>query len=421
MTRPPFSRRSFLKTTAALAGGWPIFNSFHKADAAGAKGPLIAYVGTYSSPLPIIRPGQVDQPPGNGKGIEWFQVDRKTGALTPSGVYETQTSPSCVALSADGTKLYSANETELLKENDAGTLSAFDIDRSTGKLTLLNTVSSKGAGPTNLCVHPSGKYVLAANYFGGSVVVAPILPDGKLGEASDFKQDAGTVGPKKATDGPEGSFAISGHDLPHAHQIEVDPAGRFVISTDLGLDQILVWKFDAAKGVLSPINPPAVQLPAGDGPRHFAFHPNKSWFYCLEEEASNIVLFDYNAEKGRLTPRQTLSTLPPAYTGTNFCSEVVVSADGRFVYVGNRLHDSIAWFAVGKDGTLKLLGEEWTRGDYPRSFNFDPTGAFLYCCNQRSDHIAIFHVDRKMGGLSFTGQYVPVGNPSMLTFLDLGK
>ena len=332
------------------------------------------------------------------------------------------TSPSCVALNAASTILYSANETELLKENDAGTMSAFSIDRSTGHLTLLNTVSSGGAGPTNLSVHPSGKFVLAANYFGGSVVVLPILPDGKLGPPSDLQQDAGKVGPTHATNAPPGSFAISGHtDVPHAHMIGTDPAGHFVISTDLGLDQILVWKFDDHAGTLSPNDPHAITLPPGDGPRHFAFHPNARWFYSLQEEGSNIVLFDYDAAKGQLTPRQTLSALPPGFAGSSFTSEIMVSSDGRFVYAANRLHDGIAFFAVGKTGTLTFVGEEWTRGDYPRNFNFDPTGNYLYSCNQRADNITTFRVNRKSGALTFTGQYTPVGNPSMITFLDLGK
>jgi 6-phosphogluconolactonase (cycloisomerase 2 family) len=262
---------------------------------------------------------------------------------------------------------------------------------------------------------------LVANYFGGSVAVFPILPDGGLGPASDVKQDAGTVGPKTATNAPPGSFAFSGHEVPHAHMIEADPSGRYVISADLGLDQIMVWKFDDKAGVLSPNDPPAVSLPPGDGPRHFDFHPNKPWFYSLQEEGSNIVLFDYDSAKGRLTPRQTISSLPPGFTGSNFCSEIKVSPDGRFVYAGNRLHDGIACFAIGDTGALTFVSEEWTRGDYPRSFRFDPTGTFLYSCNQRADNITAFRVDRKAGGLTFTGQYTPVGNPSIIVFLDLDQ
>jgi 6-phosphogluconolactonase (cycloisomerase 2 family) len=203
--------------------------------------------------------------------------------------------------------------------------------------------------------------------------------------------------------------------------IEADYSGRFVLHVDLGLDKIFVWKFDDQKGVLTSNDPPAVSLPPGDGPRHFDFHPNRRWLYSIQEEGSNIVLFDYDASTGRLAARQTMSTLPRGFAGTNFCSEILVRGDGRFVYAGNRLHDSIAIFSIGPTGTLAYVGEEWTRGDYPRSFNFDPSDDFLYCCNQRADNIAVFRVDHKTGGLNFTGHYTPVGNPSHIVFLDLAK
>ena len=172
------------------------------------------------------------------------------------------------------------------------------------------------------------------------------------------------------------------------------------------------------KGALTPNAPHSVSLPPGDGPRHFHFHPNGRWFYSIQEEGSTIVLFDYDSEKGRLTARQTISTLPEGYAGSNFCSEILVSTDGRFVYAGNRLHDSIGIFAVGGNGELTWVADEWTRGTYPRSFTFDPTGNFLYCCNQRADHVAVFNVDHETGGLDFTGHYAPVGNPSCVVFLD---
>jgi 6-phosphogluconolactonase (cycloisomerase 2 family) len=270
-------------------------------------------------------------------------------------------------------------------------------------------------------IHPSGRFVLVANYFGGSVGVLPILPDGRLGAATDIKQDGGSVGPKKATHAPAGSFAFSGHDRTHAHMIAADSSGRFVLHVDLGLDRIFVWKFDERSGVLTPNDPPAVSLPPGDGPRHFFFHPNGRWCYSLQEEGSNIVLFDYDAAKGRLASRQTSSSLPPGFAGSNFCSEIMVSGDGRFVYAGNRLHDSIGIFSVGSYGELTFVGEEWTRGNYPRSFNFDPTGQFLYSCNQRGDNVAVFRVRRNTGRLVFTGYYTPVGNPSIIVFLDLAK
>ncbi len=389
------------------------------APAAEKPAPVMAYVGTYTSPLQNMKATQVDLPPGNGRGIHLFSVDRETGAMTAAGVYEMGTSPSCLAFNADKTRLYAGNETERLGDNEAGSVSAFAIDAQTGALKLLNSVNSGGKGPAHLSVHPSGKFVLVANYFGGSVAVLPILTDGSLGEATDVKKDVGVVGPTRATHAPVGSFAFSGHDQTHAHMIEADPSGRFVLHVDLGLDKIFVWKFDANKGTLTPAETPSVSLPPGDGPRHFAFHPQGRWFYSIQEEGCTIVLFDYNAENGKLTERQTISSLPPGFAGSNFCSEIMVSADGRFVYAGNRLHDSIGIFAVGKDGTLSFVADEWSRGNYPRSFNFDPTNQFLYCCNQRGDTIAAFRVDKATGALKFTGHYTPVGNPSIIVFRDL--
>ncbi len=381
--------------------------------------PLMAYIGTFSSPLKDTLPTQVDLPPGNGRGIHIFKVDRTTGKLTEAGTVDIGTSPGCLAVNKSGTIMYSANETDRVGDKKEGSISSFAIDRANGQLKLLNTVRSGGAGPTYISIHPGGKHLLVANYFGGSVSVLPILADGKLGEPTDVKDDAGKIGPTKAVNAPPGSFAFSGHDRTHAHMIEADAAGKFVFHADLGLDLIYIWKFDAASGKLAPAATPSVALPPGDGPRHFHFHPNGKWFYSIQEEGSTIVLFDYDASTGALKERQTISTLPLGYAGSNFCSEILVSADGKFVYAGNRLHDTIGIFAIGSDGRLSYVGEEWTRGNYPRSFAFDPTGKFLYCCNQRADNVAVFEVNKSTGGLKFTGQYVPVGNPSHVAFVDL--
>ncbi|NQV28486.1 MAG: lactonase family protein [Rhodopirellula sp.] len=419
MNRFHRNRGTLLTTSVALMGVMQLVTGVLQAQSTEDRGPLVAYVGTFSSPLKDVLSTQVDLPPGNGRGIHLFRVNRDTGVMTPSGVYEMGTSPSCLALNATGTRLYSTNETDRVGKDKEGTVSAFSVNRADGQLTLLNTVRSGGAGPTYASIHPSGRFLLVANYFGGSVSVLPILPDGRLGHPTDVKDDVGTIGPTGATNAPSGSFAISGHDRTHAHMIQADPSGRFVLHVDLGLDRIFVWKFDQQKGILTPNEPHAVSLPPGDGPRHFHFHPNGRWFYSIQEEGSTVVLFDYDAELGRLALRQTISTLPPGFAGSNFCSEILVSKDGNFVYAGNRLHDSIGIFSIGSTGELTFLGEEWTRGNYPRSFSFDPTGRFLYCGNQRADSIAVFEVNRKTGSLKFTGHYAPVGNPSHIVFVDL--
>lgn len=405
------SRRGFLKDAAALAVTTP---AFAQAGQSGSppKGRIltyIAYVGTYSSPQ------GPEGSKGRGQGIYLFHMNPSNGALTEQKLSGNDANPAWLAFNPSRTHLYSANETTTFKGKKSGSISAYSIDRATGNLTPLNTVSSEGAGPAHMSIHPSGRYALVANYAGGTVAVIAIESDGKLGRATDVKSDTGPVGPEHATSAPAGSFAISGHDHPHAHMIESDPSGRFVVSSDLGMDRLLVWKFDANKGTLN--DPVSVPLPPGDGPRHFAFHPNRRWFYSLQEEASTLVLFDFDSRDGKMTQRQTLSTLPKAFRGTNFTSEVTLSADARFVYAANRLHDSIAWFSIGNSGELTLLGEEWTRGDYPRSFNIDPTGNFLYSCNQRGDAITTFRVNRKTGALTFTGQYTAVGTPAYICFL----
>jgi len=404
------SRRRVLGGAAAMAFMKSPFASTLE-PAASANRSILAYVGTYSSPQ------GPEGSKGYGQGIYLFEVNPATGKLTQREVFADDSNPSWLAFNPTKTHLYAANETATFQGASSGSVSAFSIDRSNGHLTLLNTVSSRGAGPAHLSVHPSGKYVLVANYEGGTVAVLPIGPKGELGSATDVKEDHGKVGPEKAASAPPGSFAMSGHESPHAHMIQADPTGRFVLAADLALDQILIWKFDVDKGTLTPNDPAFVSLPPGDGPRHFGFHPNGEWMYSLQEESSTLVLFHFDRSLGTLTAKQTVSTLPEGFAGTNFTSEVLVTPDGKFVYAANRLHDSIALFSIGTQGAVKWIGEEWTRGDYPRSFNIDPTGNFLYSCNQRGDAIAAFRVNRETGRLTFTGRYTPVGTPAIIIFL----
>ena len=396
------TRREFVQALSASTA----FASMMAPRQPAAGRRIVAYVGTYTTPRGA----------NHGEGIHILEMNPSTGALTPRDVLKSESNPAWLALNRDRTRLYSANEVATAGSG-SGSVSAYSVDRATGQLTLLNTASSEGGGPAHLSIHPAGKHVLVANYAGGSVAVLPLEPDGRLAPASDVKRHQGTVGPAQASSAPPGSFAISGHDRPHAHMIEADPSGRFVLAADLALDQILVWRFDQVKGALAPNDPPSIALPPGDGPRHFAFHPKGQWLYSLQEEGSTVVVFDYDAANGRLRAKQTLSTLPRGFAGTNFTSEIAVSPDARFVYVANRLHDSIAWLSIGRDGTLAWVGEEWTRGDYPRSFTIDPSGRFLFSCNQRSDAITAFRVDTKSGALTFTGQYTPVGSPAHLIFL----
>jgi len=405
------SRRGFLQAAVVASALVPTLARGGQSSSPSRPHRILAWVGTYSSP----------QGPegwhGRGHGIYVFEMNPTSGALTQLEIIPNDANPACLALAPSGGHLYSANEIANYGGASSGSVSAYAVDRATGHLTLLNTVSSEGAGPAHLSIHPSGRYALVANYAGGSVGVLPIHPSGELGVATDVVRDQGTLGPDRAPSAPRGSFAISGHDKPHAHMIQADAAGRFVFASDLALDRIFIWKFDIEKGRLAPNDPDSVALPLGDGPRHFVFHPGGRWFYSLQEEGSTLVAYDYDSSQGKLTEKQTLSSLPKGFAGTNYTSEVTISADGRFLYAANRLHDTIAWFPISATGMLAWGGEEWTRGDYPRSFNFDPTGNFFYCCNQRGDAITTFRINRQTGALTFTGLYTPVGTPANMVFL----
>jgi 6-phosphogluconolactonase len=401
------SRRSFLKTTAALCLTTSTIRPFQGValDSRGQR--ILAYVGTDTKPVDGAA---------NGKGIYLFEMNPLTGELLLLKLAAETTSPSWLALHPSGRYLYAINEVSDF-DGKNGSVSAFAIDRTNGDLRFLNTVSSQGAGPAYVSVDATGKYAFVANYFGGNIAVFPVLASGSLGPPVDYHQDKGSLGSIHAMNAPPGSFAISGHDAPHAHMILPDPQNRFVLQTDLGQDRIYIYKFDADSGKLTAADTPFIAFRSGDGPRHFAFHPNRRWLYSIQEEASTIEFFLYDPNAGVLTRQQTVSTLPTGYTGTNFSSEIIVSPDGRFVYAANRLHNSIAVFFIAGDGRLDHVGDTLTQGDYPSYFTVDANSSFLYACNQRSDNITSFRIDRKTGMLSFTGQYAPVGTPLCITFL----
>jgi 6-phosphogluconolactonase (cycloisomerase 2 family) len=395
----PVSRRGVMAGATALAMAASAAEAATRQRAGAGK--VLAYVGTYTP---------------NGEGIYLFEMNPADGRLSRRKVFANIRNPTWLAFAPSGQHLYAVNETQTFDGAKTGAVSAFAVDRDSGDLTLLNSVGSGGAGPAHCSVHPSGRFVFVANYGGGSIAVLPVQADGRLGEASDVQHDPGPPGATRAADAPPGSFAISDHDGPHAHMVQTDPAGRFVLSNDLGLDRTFLWKFDQASGKLSPNDPPFVAASSGAGPRHFAFHPDGRVLYNLHEEASTLAVYDYDPERGTLKLKQTLPTLPAGFTGTNFTSEVVVSRDARFLYVGNRLHNTIAIFAIGAGGRLKWVGEEWTRGDYTRNIALDPSGRFMFACNHRSDQITCFRVDPQKGTLTFTGQYEPVGSPAVIVF-----
>jgi len=255
-----------------------------------------------------------------------------------------------------------------------------------------------------------------ANYISGVVATFPVDASGTLGEASDHQQDSGPAGAAKPEAAAEGSFAVSDHNGPHAHMIATDPSGKFAFSTDLGLDRIYQWKLDDGK--LTANQPPFISASSpGAGPRHFVFHPNGKVVFLINEEASTLTSYRFDSARGTLTQLHVLSSLPANFKGTNFAAGIVLSKDGKHLYVANRLHNSIAQINVTGEGAMTFGEETWTRGDYPRTINFSPDGKYIYAMNQRSDNITRFKISAGSGKLTFVDDYTAVGSPSQMVIV----
>lgn len=363
---------------------------------AQSHGKYLVYVGTYT------------EEGSKSKGIYAYRFDESTNQITSLGLAAETTNPSFVALHPNGRFLYAVNEVQNFKGPNSGGVSAFSVDRGTGKLTFLNEVPSRGADPCYIIVDKAGKYVLVANYTGGSVAVFPVLADGKLGEASQFMQHTGQGANPKRQEGP------------HAHSIDLSPDNRFAFVDDLGLDELKVYKYDTAKGSLTPNSPPFAKLDAGAGPRHFVLHPSGKFAYVVAEMASTVTAFSVDLNKGALQRLQTLSTLPKDFSGENDDAEIQIHPSGKFLYASNRGHDSIAVFAIdSQKGTLTQIEDVPTQGKIPRSFEIDPTGNFLFAENQKSDSIVVFRIDGKTGRLTPTGKVLDVGSPVDVKFLKV--
>jgi 6-phosphogluconolactonase len=358
------------------------------------RGKYIFYVGTYT------------EDGSKSKGIYAYRFDTETAQITPLGLVAETTNPSFVALHPNGRFLYAVNEVGNYKGPNSGGVSAFSIDRSTGKLTLLNEVPSRGADPCYITVDKTGKYVLVANYTGGSIAVFPVLEDGKLGEASAFVQHTGHgTNPER-------------QDKAHAHSIDLSPDNRFAMVDDLGLDELLVYKFDSASGSLTPNNPSFVKLDPGAGPRHFALSPGGMFAYVVSEMHSTVTTFSNDKKTGTLRPVQTISALPKDFTGKNDDAEIEIHPTGKFLYASNRGSDTITLFAIDPHkGTLTPVEYTPTQGKIPRSFEIDPTGKFLFAENQKSDNIVVFRIDANTGRLTPTGQVLDVASPVCVKFM----
>ena len=345
---------------------------------------LTLYVGTYTS--------------GKSEGIYIYRMDQLTGALKRVGSVKSQ-NPSFLTLDPAKRFLYAVNE------KPEGMVSAFRIDRQTGDLSFVNQQSSQGADPCHLSVESGGKSVLVANYTSGTLAVLPIERGGSLGAAVDVKQHEGS-GPREQQKGP------------HAHCIKLDRANRHAFAADLGIDKLMIYRFNASSGRLEPGTQSSATLHPGAGPRHLAFHPNGKFLYVINELDSSLTTFKYNAAQGTLTAFESLSTLPRDFSGLSFCADIHVAQSGRFVYGSNRGHNSIVVFAIDRgSGRLNLVEHVSTEGKWPRNFTIDPSGTFLLVANQHTDNVVVFRIDQQTGRLTPANQTAESPTPVCLQFL----
>ena len=360
-----------------------------------------------SPPSPLVYFGTYTAP-GKSQGIYVSRLDMATGRLSPPELAAESVSPSFLAIHPTRDALYAVNEIDTFEGKPGGSVSAFAIDRASGKLTLLNRQPSGGGGPAHVSVDPGGRNVLLANYGGGSVAVVPTGADGRLAAPSAVVRHSGSsVNPGRQKE-------------PHAHSINVDATGRFAYAADLGIDKVMIYAFDAAKGTLAPANPPFAAVTPGSGPRHLAFHPANPFVYVINELTLTVTTFTRDAASGSLTPIQTISTLPAGVAAQSSFStaEVQVHPSGRFLYGSNRGHDSIAVFAIDqKSGQLTFVESVPTQGRTPRHFGIDPTGTYLLAANQQSDSVVVFRIDAKTGRLTATGNTINVGAPVCVKFV----
>ena len=340
---------------------------------------------------------------GPGIGFSLAHFDTDTGALTKPEFIMEAVEPAFFVIHPDGRHLYTCNS-----GSTTGSVSAYEINPKTGKLTLLNEKPAGGADPSYITLDKTDHYALVANYQGGNIAVLAINPDRSLGDRTGFAQHTGSsVNPERQT-------------RPFAHSIIVDPSNRFALVADLGVDKVFVYRFNEKDGSLTPNDPPFAAVKPGSGPRHVKFHPNGKWVYLINEMGCTATGFNWNAAKGSLTEFQTISTLPERFTNTNTCAELEIHPNGRFLYGSNRGHDSIVVFAIDQaTGKLTLVERVSSQGKWPRNFTFDPTGKWILCTNHNSNNAVIFRVDGTTGKLTPVGQPVEVPYPFCERFLPV--
>lgn len=350
----------------------------------------VMYVGTYTE--------------GTSKGIYAYKYDPKTGKLNSMGLMAATPDPTFLALHPNGKYLYAVNEVNKFEGQTAGSVTAYSIDKATGKLTQLNQVSTKSPGPCHLIVDPTGKTLLVANYAGGSFVSFPIGTDGKLGEATSFIQEHGT-GPNKQR-----------QEQAHGHSVNLPKSNKFMLGADLGTDKIWIFDLDAAKATITPKGSASVK--PGSGPRHLVIAPDQKHVYVLNEMASAVTAFEFDPATAAMKEIAMVSALPAGFKGESTGAEIQIDAAGKYVYSSNRGDDSIAVFAVDpKTGKLSLIQNQSTGGKQPRAFVLDPSGKFLICGNQATNTITTFKVDPATGKLTATGDKYDLGAPVTFVFV----
>ena len=383
----PFTRRQFLPLLGATAAAALTPRALFAAPGGQPGRPSAAqarfvYVGTYTAPG--VPPGGTH--PSTALGIYAFTMNPSDGSLA---LFQTvpASNPSFLALDPSLSHLYSVNE------DDPGNVSAYTINAANGSLAFINSQPAGGSFTTHVSVHPSGQYVMAANYGSGNFPVYPIVAGGALGPMSDIFQSAGNgTGPNPAR-----------QEGPHAHQILTDPDATHVFGVDLGADKVDALDLDLATGTFSPGEVPFVPVASGSGPRHMAFHPDRKHAYVLDELVSSITVFNYDPNRGAFIWVQTIPTLPKGFTGNNTTAEIRIHPDGQFLYNTNRGHNSVTMYEIDQDtGKLEVIGWESTRGEWPRGMNIDPSGTFLYAANQNTDSIAVFRIQPSNGKLKFS-------------------
>jgi 6-phosphogluconolactonase len=356
---------------------------------------------------PLVYFGTNTRGDSTSKGIYVSRLNTATGELTPPELAAETPNPTFLAIHPNKKYVYAANEIDSSEGKPGGTVSAFSIGDG-GKLTLLNTVSTRGGGPCHLNVDATGKCLVVANYGGGSVAAMPLNPDGSLQAANGFFQHEGSSANPNRQKGP------------HAHSVNFSPNGAIVVAADLGLDKLLIYRVNPATAALEANDPPSVSVAPGSGPRHFSFHPTGNFAYVINELLSTVTAFSWEAQAGTLTELQTISTLPDDFDGRNSTAEIRVHPSGKFVYGSNRGHNSIAVFDVNQEnGTLTFVERVASGGETPRNFCIDPSGGYMLVANQGTDNVVAFKLSPETGRLTPTGQELSVGKPVCVRFVEV--